>query len=93
MKRIQLYIMALCMAIPFMSSCDRNGVDDVDFEVRVKNGADIRVGEEVVFLFDGNVDYISFFSGESGAVYGEAGANGSVIKNIQNYLNTYEYTV
>lgn len=69
MKRIQLYIMALCMAIPFMSSCDRNGVDDVDFEVRVKNGADIRVGEEVVFLFEGSVDYISFFSGESGNNY------------------------
>lgn len=70
MKRIQLYIMALCMALPWMSSCDRNGVDDVDFSVRIQNdAAHVRVGEEVVFLFDGNVDYISFFSGESGNNY------------------------
>lgn len=70
MKRIQYYIVTLCMGIFLLSGCSRDSVDDVEFDVRVKNDLNsIRVGEPVTFLFDGNAEYISFFSGENGNNY------------------------
>ena len=83
MKRIQIYII-LFMVLSWMSSCDRNEVGDVEFGVRLKNDiTDIHVGEEVVFLFDGNVDYITFFSGEMGNNYANISRDSADLSALQ----------
>ena len=58
------------MGVFLLTGCSRDSVEDVEFDVRVKNDLNnIRVGEPVTFLFDGNAEYISFFSGENGNNY------------------------
>lgn len=70
MKISQLYIIILIAIIPWITGCDRDAVDNVDFSVKVMDNAhEFRVGEEVTFMFEGNVDYLSFFSGENGNNY------------------------
>lgn len=70
MKRIQYYMTMLTLTAGLLMSCDRNGVDDIRFSVKVQNNATtVRAGEPVTFLFEGNAEYIAFFSGESGNNY------------------------
>lgn len=60
----------MALSIAVLSGCDRDGVDDVEFGVRIENDINqVRVGQPVTFLFDGNAEYISFFSGENGNNY------------------------
>lgn len=55
----------LLMAGGLFVSCDPDKVDDIDFDVNLRNNAqEVYVGDEVVFDFSGNPDYIVFYSGE-----------------------------
>lgn len=71
MKRLQTGIIAtMCLSLWTLTGCDRDSIDNVTFEVKTKNDpGNIRVGETVTFLFDGNAEYITFFSGENGNNY------------------------
>lgn len=69
MKNYKHYCIAL-MAAATLAGCNPDGVDDVSFGVSTAGDTQtVRVGEEVKFLFDGNADYITFFSGEEGSNY------------------------
>lgn len=82
MKSILYKIMVMaCLFV--MLGCDRNGVDDVDFNVTVQNPSLLRVGEPVTFLFEGNAEYISFFSGESGNSYANRNRNSVELSALQ----------
>ena len=60
----------LLMAGGLFVSCDPDKVDDIDFGVNLRNNAqEVYVGDEVVFDFSGNPDYIVFYSGEDGKKY------------------------
>lgn len=60
--------MLLCLTVA--TSCSRNEVENVTFGVSIENGtASLRAGEPVTFQFEGNAEYIAFFSGESGNNY------------------------
>lgn len=68
MKKVQKYGMLLCLLVA--TACNRNDVENVKFQVNIENGtASLRAGEPVTFVFDGNAEYIAFFSGESGNCY------------------------
>lgn len=63
MKHIQLYIILLLGS--FISSCDRDSVESIDFNVTIQNDMDkIYAGDEITFNFNGNPDYIAFYSGD-----------------------------
>lgn len=62
MKIFKNYNLLLLLAI-LATACDRDAVDDVEFDVTLKGTATISAGEDVTFLFDGNADYITFYSG------------------------------
>ena len=82
----------ILLAIAFaFASCEHEIVSDATFSVTLDTSNTYKAGEPVVFHIIGEPDNVLFYSGESGAVYGEAGATGAVIKNIQNYMHTYEY--
>lgn len=69
MKKIYFYSL-LMMTGAWLSSCDADGVDSVDFGVTLSNDAqEIFVGDPVIFDFSGNLDYIIFYSGEDGSKY------------------------
>lgn len=51
-----------------LCGCD-DSVEPVDFAVSVPAGLEIEAGEPVRFVFGGNPDYITFFSGENGCDY------------------------
>ena len=69
MKKIYFYSL-LMMTGAWLSSCDADGVDSVDFGVTLSNDAqEIFVGDPVIFDFSGNPDYIIFYSGEDGSKY------------------------
>lgn len=87
MKRIVVFFAMLLT----VAACEHDIVRDTDFVVSFDSSNSYVAGEPVRFLFDGEVDNIVFYSGEPGSVYGEEGASGNVIKNIQNYLHEYEY--
>ena len=60
MKKIYFYSL-LMMTGAWLSSCDADGVDSVDFGVTLSNDAqEIFVGDPVIFDFSGNPDYIIF---------------------------------
>lgn len=51
-------------------SCDSDKVDELKFDVTVRNNLqEVYVGDEVIFDFGGNPDYIVFYSGENGKKY------------------------
>lgn len=52
----------------FLGSCDSLAPESVDFEVAVDKTT-VNVGEPVVFSFNGNPNFITFFSGEDGHKY------------------------
>lgn len=84
MERIQYYIVALCIGLLVLCGCDRDSVDEVEFDVSVKNDLNnIRVGQPVTFLFEGNAEYISFFSGENGNNYAHISRDSVGIADLQ----------
>lgn len=69
MKNISFYSLLLMTGI-WLSSCDADQVDNVDFDVTLAgNTQEIYVGDAVNFNFTGNPDYIVFYSGEEGSKY------------------------
>ena len=64
-KNIWIGGMALCL---LLNACDEITPDDVQFSV-VPDKVSVKAGEPVVFTFDGNPNYITFFSGEDGHKY------------------------
>ncbi len=61
-------LLALCLLATF-SSCDRDGAESVTFGVNVQSPDAVYAGQPVTFEFDGNPDYISFYSGEKNNRY------------------------
>ena len=61
-------MLALCLTVTF-SSCDRDETESVDFGVKVQTPDAIYAGQPVTFEFDGNPDYIVFYSGEKNNRY------------------------
>lgn len=64
MKKVFLFYFVLLV----FPSCEKIEIDEVNFEVSVKK-TEYTVGENVVFSFSGNPDYIAFYSGETGKEY------------------------
>lgn len=57
-------------AILNFTACDGDKVDNVEFELSIANDVNnIHVGDAVKFMFAGNADYISFYSGDQGNNY------------------------
>jgi hypothetical protein len=68
MKNKLLY--GILLGLLLITACNPDHVDEVEFDVHVKNEAiNCRVGEPVNFLFEGNAEYITFYSGEPGNCY------------------------
>lgn len=65
------FIYGLITGIAFLSaSCTADNIQKLDFDVQLRNSAsDVHVGDEVVFDFSGDPDYIVFWSGEDGHKY------------------------
>lgn len=61
-------LLTLCLLATF-SSCDRDGAESVEFGVSIQNPDAVYAGQPVTFEFDGNPDYISFYSGEKNDRY------------------------
>lgn len=69
MKKNILYGLVIGTALG-LSACDGDKVDNVDFEVSIANDVNnIHVGDDVTFMFQGNADYLSFYSGDQGNNY------------------------
>ncbi len=56
-------LFSLCL-LATLTACDRDEVGSVDFDVRLQKPETLYTGEIITFEFDGNPDYISFYSGE-----------------------------
>lgn len=69
----------------FFCACQHDIARDIYFNVSLDKSNRFTEDQPVKFIFSGEVENIVFYSGET---EGE----GTVIKNIQNYLPTYEYT-
>lgn len=78
------------IAITFLCACQHNIIRITDFNVTLDEDNTYMSGEPVRFNFEGEVDNVIFYSGENGSEY-EKNGKASVIKNIQNYLHSYEY--
>ena len=64
MKRYSL----LCVVCMAFIACQKQDIQLPDFDVEVKS-AEVLEGEEVEFVFSGNPEFISFYSGEWGNDY------------------------
>lgn len=62
MKILRNYTL-LSLLIVVVTACDRDSVESVKFDVTVENGTSVRAGDNINFLFYGNADYITFYSG------------------------------
>lgn len=60
-----------------------DAVDHVDFKVSVPAGLSVAAGEPVNFVFGGNPDYITFFSGENGSDFAAADRYDADIDRIE----------
>lgn len=70
MKKKPIYYAILSCAALLIAGCNADDVRNVDFNVQLRNDpAEIHVGDEVVFDFSGNPDYIVFWSGVDGHRY------------------------
>ena len=67
MRNIQLYSILLCMLI--LTACNRDNAEEVTFDVSIQDALNLRVGQPITFLFKGNAEFISFYSGEPGNNY------------------------
>ena len=81
MKIVQLYGIILCLLVSI--ACNRDNVDDVKFNVSIDSPANIQAGKPVTFRFDGNADYITFFSGEPGNCYSNILRDSVTIASMQ----------
>lgn len=82
----------LCLLLACLLSCSQDeSALDPTYNITLDPGNTYVAGEPVKFNVKGNIDNILFYSGEEGSDY-MAGDKGVVIKNIQNYLHSYEYT-
>lgn len=77
MKRSTTYsrdVLTALAALLVLTACQRDAVDDVRFSVATEgNVSVIKAGESVKFLFGGNADYITFYSGCSENNYAHVG--------------------
>ena len=62
-----LYMWA-CAALITLGACDELEPEKVDFSV-IASQIEVAAGEPVTFMFDGNPNFITFFSGEDGHKY------------------------
>ena len=71
MKKSILYILAVSLTVPVLfSSCTQEDIlYDVDFNVTLDPENTYYAGDPVTFNFEGEVDNLLFFSGESGHEY------------------------
>ncbi len=81
MKIVQLYGIILCLLVSI--ACNRDNVDDVKFNVSIDSPANIQAGKPVTFRFEGNADYITFFSGEPGNCYSNILRDSVTIASMQ----------
>ena len=82
-KPITYLAAALALAVAG-SSCDHDEIyEPLDFAVRLAPTNTYRVGEPVVFNFEGNADYITFWSGDVGHEYRYRDRTTVAIENIE----------
>ena len=82
--------LALAAGVLTTTACNDN-VESVDFNVRVEGTA--VAGSPVTFVFDGNPDYISFFSGEAGSNYANKDRTHVDVQSLtMSYEMTQRYT-
>lgn len=81
------HIFAILLMFIGLSSCDK-ALEDVDFNVALSESNTYAAGSDVVFKISGTPNWVTFYSGKTGAVYP---AGGVAIKNISNSLTTYSF--
>lgn len=82
MKKVHLY--GMLFAVLMTTACNPDSVDEIKFDVRTDQAtATCRVGQPLTFLFDGNAQYITFFSGEPGNCYANIGRTNVDIASLQ----------
>lgn len=94
-----LLVGLLCLLLGATACEERNSVESVDFGVRLQGDPNaLYVDEFVTFQFDGNPNYISFFSGEYGSKYANSTRNRMELDSIgvsytvkQNYSEPADY--
>lgn len=70
MSKRYLYLLSVVLVGSMLTSCEPDKVDSLDFDVTIRRDVkEIYVGDEVIFDFTGNPDYIVFYSGEDGKKY------------------------
>ena len=98
MKRLIFKAGILAVAIMGFISCS-DILSDMEFDVTMEKSS-WQLGEEIVFTFNGNPDYITFYSDEKGCDYDYAGVKdpdgvvnwGLPVKAINTAAGTYAYT-
>jgi acetoin utilization deacetylase AcuC-like enzyme len=93
-------IYVLLLALLGTAACNKKEVAPLHFQVTV-SGYSFRAGDTVQFVFTGNPDLITFYSGEDGHRYdhrhdldstGDALSDvGSALKDMTTRLDTYQY--
>lgn len=69
MKKNAIYSLIIGLSC-LVTACNADKVGEVDFDVHLRNSpSGIHAGDEVVFDFSGDPDYIVFWSGEDGHRY------------------------
>lgn len=81
MRNRLIYIMLFCCGL---SACDKLEIKPVEFEVSVDRN-NYKLGDTVRFNFNGDPDYLVFYSGEKGAMY--AFRNRTAIEMGNPFLN------
>lgn len=105
MKRYRLILAAL-VSVFVLSACQdalEKPVDDASASVKVdemvtidKQVVNVKAGNFITFLFAGNPDFISFYTGEKGSEFvkkddADAPAKGYSIKNITTSIDHISY--
>lgn len=85
MKRCATYPPLLLLAAALLlSACSRDDVDEVNFGVSTEgNVSQIKVNENVNFLFSGSPDYITFYSGTEGNNYAYRDRTEAVLTDLR----------
>lgn len=81
------HILAILLVFIGLTACD-NVLEDVDFNVTLSESNSYEAGSNVVFNIAGSPNWVTFYSGKTGAVYP---AGGVAVKNITNSLSTYSF--
>lgn len=86
--RNSIYILAVGA---FLVSCNDLDVDDsVDFNVSLASDNTYEAGDPVVFNFDGNPDYITWWSGEEGHKYANRERTELPLEEIESVTLSFE---